>query len=74
MGRSRRAAERVAEIIDRYPGKRFPSPAASELEEALILDSARRILGYSLDIAETVLDLESVRDAAEASMSYRFNE
>ena len=68
LGRSRRAAERVAEVIDRYPGKRFPSLSAGELEEALILDSARRILGYSLDIAESVLDLESVREAAKASM------
>ncbi len=67
LGRSRRAAEEVAEIIDKYPARRIPTPASPLPEATLIIDSARRILGYSLDIAETVIDLESVRQAMEIS-------
>lgn len=67
LGRSRSAAEEVAEIIDKYPARRIPPQAGRTPQETLIIDSARRILGYSLDIAETVIDLESVRHASEAS-------
>jgi fumarylacetoacetate (FAA) hydrolase family protein len=50
-----------------YPARRIPTPASPLPEATLIIDSARRILGYSLDIAETVIDLESVRQAMELS-------
>ncbi|MET1129156.1 MAG: PhoU domain-containing protein, partial [Thermoproteota archaeon] len=67
LDRSREAAERVAEIIDRYPARRVPAQPAGGAEVALLADSARRIIGYSLDIAEIVIDLESVRRASESS-------
>ncbi len=69
IGRSRKAAEQVAEVIDRYPARRIPVPISPIPEETLITDSARRILGYSLDIAEIVIDLESIRQAMELSTS-----
>lgn len=65
LGRSKRAADEVAEIIDKYPSRVIPSPTTSIPEAALIIDSARRILGYSLDLAEIVFDLNSVRLAME---------
>ena len=67
IDRSRRAAEEVANLIDRLPGRAPQLPAGGPPEVTLIVDSARRILGYSLDIAEIVIDLESVREAMEAA-------
>ncbi len=69
MGRSRKAAEDVAAVIDRYQQRARAAGAhgSGPLEAVLIADSARRILGYSLDIAEAVIDLESIREAAGVS-------
>ena len=69
LGRSRKAAEDVAVVIDKYQlrGRDAGAGGPGPLEAVLIADSARRILGYSLDIAEAVIDLESVREAAGVS-------
>ncbi|WP_460125811.1 PhoU domain-containing protein [Stetteria hydrogenophila] len=60
---SRKAAEKAAEIIDKYQARGMPGATSPLPEAALIIDSARRILAYSLDIAEIVIDLESIRQA-----------
>lgn len=65
LGRSKKAAEEVSKIIDKYPGRIIPTPEVQLPEATLIVDSARRILGYSLDIAETVFDLNGVRNALQ---------
>lgn len=69
LGRSKKAADEVAEIIDRYPSRMIPTPRSPLPEATLIVDSARRILGYSLDIAEVVFDLNSVRQAMKQTIS-----
>lgn len=65
LSRDKETANTVAEIIDRQLGERAFTSTGLGLELKLILDSIRRILSYSLDIAEIVIDLEGVREAIE---------
>jgi phosphate uptake regulator len=64
-GLSKKVAEDIAEIIDSYPVKNQVTQNHLKPELPLIIDSTRRILGYSLDIAEAVIDLEYIRNAAK---------